>query len=518
MSIRFRTLVKPLNRRLSYSRRLIVSNSFVYRRYASTLTSETYNLERKSFATLNDNDINHFKTILSENGIIQDEQDLGIYNEDWMGKYRGSSKLVLKPKTTQQVSDILKYCNQRMLAVVPQGGNTGLVGGSVPVFDEIVVSLTNMNKIKSLDTVSGIFVAEAGVILENADSYLREHGFIFPLDLGAKGSCHIGGNVATNAGGLRLLRYGSLHGTVLGIEAVLADGTIVNSLGVLRKDNTGYDLKQLFIGSEGTLGIITAISILCPPKPTAVNVAFLGVESYKAVQKTFSQAKEELSEILSAFEFMDRSLINLVGKHSDLQPPLDQEYPFYVLIESSGSNKEHDDAKLEAFLENAMINGNVLDGVVSQDETQLKNLWAWREMAPEACGKTGVYKYDVSIPLPKLYDLVVDTRQRLKSAGVIGDDESYPVIDAVGYGHVGDGNLHLNIPMRRFDKNVESLLEPFIYEWISNVNGSISAEHGLGFAKKSFIQYSKDKGMIELMRNIKKTYDPNGILNPYKYL
>lgn len=493
------------------------------RSYASEakLTRETYDVQRlEQFGKLTEADVAKFKEILqSDSALVQDQDDLIQFNEDWMRKYRGSSQLVLKPKTTDQMSQLLKYCNEKKLAVVPQGGNTGLVGGSVPVFDEIVISTASMNKIHSFDPVSGILVADAGVILETADQYLREQGYIFPLDLGAKGSCHIGGNVATNAGGLRLLRYGSLHGTVLGLEAVLADGTVVNNLSTLRKDNTGYDMKQLFIGSEGTLGIITAISILCPPKPTSVNVAFLGLESFKKVQETFVQARSELSEILSAFECIDQGSLNQVAEHKDSAVPLDETYPFYVLIETSGSNKEHDEEKLNTFLENAMENESVLNGTVAMDETQAQNLWSWREMVPEALAKCGgVYKYDVSIPLPQLYDLVDDTKARLQEAGVIGETEEYPVVDVLGYGHIGDGNLHLNVAVRRYDKKVEQLLEPYVYEWIQKVNGSISAEHGLGFAKKNFIQYSKDAGMLTLMRGLKSHYDPNGILNPYKYM
>lgn len=259
-----------------------------------------------------------------------------------MRKYRGHTKLVLKPESTEQVSKILKYCNENMLAVVPQGGNTGLVGGSVPVFDEIVVNLTRMNKIRSFDDVSGILVADAGVILEVADNFLAEKKHIFPLDLGAKGSCQIGGNVATNAGGLRLLRYGSLHGSVLGIEAVLPDGTIVDDLSKLRKNNTGYDLKQLFIGGEGTIGIITAISIICPQRSSALNVAYFGLESYEKVQEAFKAAKGQLSEILSAFEMMDAQSQQLWCKSKNSKLPLEGDYPFYCLIETSGSNTDHD--------------------------------------------------------------------------------------------------------------------------------------------------------------------------------
>lgn len=259
-----------------------------------------------------------------------------------MRKYRGQAKLVLRPGTTEQVSKILAYCNEHMLAVVPQGGNTGLVGGSVPVFDEIVLNLGRMNKIRSFDEVSGILVADAGVVMEVADNYLAERRHIFPLDLGAKGSCQVGGTVATNAGGLRLLRYGSMHGNILGIEAVLPDGTIVDDLGTLRKNNTGYDLKQLFIGGEGTIGVITKISILCPQRSPAVNVAAFGLESFEACQKAFVEAKNRLSEIISAFEFMDGTSQKLMKIAKDRKLPLEGEYPFYCLIETSGSNAEHD--------------------------------------------------------------------------------------------------------------------------------------------------------------------------------
>jgi FAD/FMN-containing dehydrogenase len=276
-------------------------------------------------------------------GLSKDaSQDIEPYNSDWMRKYRGQSKLVLKPGTTEEVSKILKYCNENMLAVVPQGGNTGLVGGSVPVFDEIVINLQRLDKIRSFDEVSGILVADAGVILEVADNFLAEKKHIFPLDLGAKGSCQIGGNVATNAGGLRLLRYGSLHGNVLGIEAVLPDGTVIDDLLTLRKNNTGYDLKQLFIGGEGTIGIITAISILCPQRSPAVNVAYFGLESYDHAQKAFRAAKNHLSEILSAFEMMDGRTQKLLRTAAGKKLPLEGDHPFYCLIETSGSNTDHD--------------------------------------------------------------------------------------------------------------------------------------------------------------------------------
>ncbi|KAK8144653.1 hypothetical protein G3M48_005503 [Beauveria asiatica] len=491
------------------------------------LTSETYpEIKRdEKFTPLTEEHVAYFRELLGGesaiiDGVSKDAQDdILMFNEDWMHKYRGQARLVVKPKSTEQVSKILKYCNDNLLAVVPQGGNTGLVGGSVPVFDEVVISMARMNEIESFDQVSGSLVLGAGCVLEVADQYLAERGYIFPLDLGAKGSCHVGGNVATNAGGLRLLRYGSLHGSVLGMEAVLPDGTIMDDLCTLRKNNTGYDLKQLFIGAEGTIGIITKLCIQCPQRSPAVNVAFLGLESYEKAQRAFREAKGQLSEILSAFELMDGLSQELVHRAKGDTMPLEGSFPFYCLIETSGSNSEHDYEKLEKFLEDVMGKEVVADGVVAQDATQIKSLWAWRESVPEVSAHWGgVYKYDVSIPLGDMYSIVPDVNERLAEAGLVGDSDEYPVLGCVGYGHMGDSNLHLNVVVRRYDKAVERVLEPYVYEWIEKRKGSISAEHGLGLAKKNYIQYSRNETMIGLMKQIKQLYDPNGIMNPYKYL
>jgi FAD/FMN-containing dehydrogenase len=480
-------------------------------------TSETYPEIKRDpkFAEISKEHVKFFKDLVGKesaviDGVTKDAtDDIEPYNGDWMRKYRGHTKLVLKPGSTEEVSNILKYCNDNMLAVVPQGGNSGLVGGSVPVFDEIVINMSRMNEIRYFDEVSGALVVDAGCILEVVDNYLGERGYIFPLDLGAKGSCHIGGNVATNAGGLRLLRYGSLHGNVLGIEAVLPDGTIVDDLSKLRKNNTGYDLKQLFIGAEGTIGIVTGISIICPQRSKSVNVAFFGLESYDKVQKAFREAKGQLSEILSAFELMDGRSQELVHRVTKNKKPLGGDHPFYCLIETSGSNPDHDTEKLEKFLEDVMEKEIVQDGVVAQDETQVKSLWGWREGIPECLGHWGgVYKYDLSIPISELYSLVDETREKIKVAGLLGEDDQHPVVDVVGYGHMGDSNLHLNVAVRRYDKNVEKALEPFVYEWIAKRKGSISAEHGLGLAKKNYIGYSRSDTLIGLMRQIKHLYDP----------
>ncbi|KAG6394579.1 hypothetical protein SASPL_145168 [Salvia splendens] len=478
-----------------------------HRNLASTASIPERN---KSFATINSDDISYFNKVLGGRGVVQDEEKLDDANTDWMRKYKGSSKLMLQPRTTQEVSQILDYCNSRCLAVVPQGGNTSLVGGSIPVYDEVIINIGSMNNILSFDKVSGILVCEAGCILENLMSFLDNEGYIMPLDLGAKGSCQIGGNISTNAGGLRLLRYGSLHGSVLGLEVVLANGTVLDMLGTLRKDNTGYDLKHLFIGSEGSLGIVTKVSILTPPKLPSVNLAFLACEDYLSCQKILVEAKTKLGEILSAFEFLDINAMDLVLTQLDgLRDPLpSSKHNFYVLIETTGSMESHDKEKLEAFLAQAIESGLLTDGVVAQDINQASSFWRIREGVPEALLKAGAtYKYDLSLPPEKMYNLVEEMRQRLGTAA-----------NVVAYGHLGDGNLHLNISTKQYDDNILAKIEPFVYEWTSKQRGSISAEHGIGLMKANKLHYSNSTEVVQVMAAIKKVLDPSGILNPYKVL
>ncbi|KAJ1913723.1 D-lactate ferricytochrome c oxidoreductase [Mycoemilia scoparia] len=491
------------------------------------------------FKKITKQDIDHFKTFLEPQsilattdigGTIDEAKELDGYNTDWLGKYKGRSQVVLRPKSTQQVSKILKYCNDQKIAVVPQGGNTGLVGGGVPVFDEVIVSLGSMNNIRDFNETSGILVCDSGCILEELDKFAAGHGFSMPLDLGAKGSCHIGGNVSTNAGGIRFIRYGSLHGSVLGLEVVLPDGTIVDNLGTLPKDSTGYDLKQLFIGAEGTLGIVTGVSIVTPPRPNSVNVAVLGVSSYDAVQKAFRKVRRDLAEVLSAFEFWDTRCMQIVLDHNNLRSPLEEEHPFYILIETSGSKKDHDDEKLAECLESLLENEIIDDGALAQDETQVSKMWSMREGIPESLGKWGpTYKYDISIPIGVLYDIVPEMANRLEQAGLYSkdpktyesaskDDPNVVVKGVLGYGHIGDGNLHLNVVANRFDKKVTDVLEPYVYEWVASHKGSISAEHGLGLMKAPHLHYSKSKVIVDWMVRIKNAFDPNGIMNPYKFL
>jgi len=375
-------------------------------------TAEKYAVKRGDYGVLTADDKSHLISLVNGKGIVG-EKELEGYNVDWMRIVRGKSELMLKPETTSQVSSILKFCHSKNIAVVPQGGNTGLVGGSVPVFDEVILNTSLMNKVEEIDPVSGVVVAQAGCILDRLNSELAQHKLMMPLDLGAKGSCQLGGNIATNAGGLRLLRYGSLRGNVLGMEAVLADGTILDCMQTLRKDNTGYDIKQHFIGSEGTLGIITKASVLCAALPSSVNLAYLSVNDFSDVRRLFSRARQDLGEILSAFEFIDKSCLVCLSDNLKLSPPV-AESPFAVVIETHGSNSTHDFEKLEAFLESVMSDGTVLDGCVAEDSQKATNLWQLRERMAESLMHDGyVYKYDVSIPLEKFYELVTVMRKRL---------------------------------------------------------------------------------------------------------
>ncbi|RXG72720.1 D-2-hydroxyglutarate dehydrogenase, mitochondrial, partial [Armadillidium vulgare] len=312
-----------------YSHKVSFTNG-IYKRYLLT---------RGSFKEVNQDDVNFFKSFMEDHRVITDKEELLGHNIDWLRSMKGSASLLLKPKTTKEVSDILRYCNDKNLAVCPQGGNTGIAGGSVPIFDEIIISTNLMNKVESLDEFSGVVICQAGCVLESLDQYVTQHGLMVPLDLGAKGSCHIGGNVSTNAGGLRLVRYGSLHGSVLGVEAVLASGEIVDCLSTMKKDNTGYSLKHLFIGSEGTLGIVTRVSIHCVTKPQATSVAFLGLDTFEDVLKTFKEARRKLGEILSSCEFIDDISLDSVTSNLNLSSPIGNNNKFYMLIETSAKGR-----------------------------------------------------------------------------------------------------------------------------------------------------------------------------------
>ncbi|KAL0739513.1 hypothetical protein Bca4012_015723 [Brassica carinata] len=481
-------------------------NLGMMQQYKSFGSSSASKVQRNPlFSSLEPKDVSYFKEILGEKHVVEDEERLETANTDWMHKYRGSSKLMLLPKNTEEVSQILKYCDSRSLAVVPQGGNTGLVGGSVPVFDEVIINVGLMNKVLSFDEVSGVLVCEAGCILENLATFLDTKGFVMPLDLGAKGSCHIGGNVSTNAGGLRLIRYGSLHGTVLGLEAVTASGNVLDMLGTLRKDNTGYDLKHLFIGSEGSLGIVTKVSILTQPKMSSVNLAFIACKDFLSCQKLLVEAKRNLGEILSAFEFLDNNSMDLVLNHLDgVRNPVSSSENFYILIETTGSGETYDREKLEAFLLKSLEQGLVSDGVIAQDINQASSFWRIREGITEALQKAGAcYKYDLSLPVEEIYNIVNDLRGRLDG-----------LANVMGYGHLGDGNLHLNISAAEYNDKASPNIDVEHFKMSKVMNLSLSHCEGLLVPKIERLFQVKQSLTFELSRSTITLLNTSGVLCP----
>lgn len=420
----------------------------------------------------------------------------------------GQSSLALFPSSTQDVSKILSYCNSKSLPIVIQGGNTSLVAGSVPVNSEIILSMQRMNHIHSFDETSGILLCDSGCILETLEDYVSNKGYIIPYDLGAKGSCHIGGNVATNAGGIRYLKYGSLHGSVLGLEVVLANGSILNFMNSMRKDNTGYDLKQLFIGSEGTLGVITKVSILCSIKPSYTIVAFLSVKKFEDIKHVFKKFKRKMTSFLSAFEMIDEETMDAIKTNLKLSIPFPS--PFYILVELSMGEDDEVESQLMNLLDDLMNQGLVVDGTYSKESSTMNKLWAIRERCAEALLLDGYcYKYDVSLNFQNYYELVEVMRKRLKD---------FKIIRVSGYGHIADSNLHLTITTNEYDKNLHNTIEPFIYEWIRDKKGSISAEHGIGLKKRNFMHFAKSENIINVMKQIKFIFDNKFILNPGKVL
>ncbi|XP_050309718.1 D-2-hydroxyglutarate dehydrogenase, mitochondrial-like [Anthonomus grandis grandis] len=471
-------------------------------------TKNTYQIERGFYNYLQEPHLNYFKKILGDDGnrVITDESLLEHYNIDWFKNVKGSSKVVLKPKTTEEVSKIVSYCNANKLAVCTQGGNTGYSAGAVPVFDEVILSMELMNQILDIDVNSGNVVCQSGIVLENLDNILAEKGMMVPLDLGAKGSCQIGGNVATNAGGLRLVRYGNMHGNVLGLEVVKANGEVLDCLKVVRKDNSGLHIKNLFIGSEGTLGIITKVALRCPIRPKTQHVAFLGLQNYEKVLKTLRKCRQDLDEIISAIEVMDSLSLEWGEQHTKLSSPIGR-YPYYLLIETSGSNEQHDEAKIQGFLESALNGHYILNGVVTGEPSKVKSLWAIRERLPEGFKNHGwVGMYDLSMPTDQFYNVVDELRTYLKNSA-----------DYVfGFGHLGDGNLHLHVITKKYDKRLETDVEKFLMDKILPMKGSMSSEHGLGFIKRKYLPAVNSSESYHFMTDLKKLLDPNRILNPYK--
>lgn len=413
------------------------------------------------------------------------------------------------PRSTQQVSAVLAYCNQHGIAVQPQGGLTGLAGGAVPTGSCVVLSLERMRTIKELDAEACTITVEAGVVMEAVQKAAEAADLFFPLDLGGRGSCQIGGNVATNAGGNRVLRYGMARDLVLGIEAVLADGTVIDSLSKVMKNNTGYDLRQLFIGSEGTLGVITAVVLRLFPRPRSTCTGICAVTDYAAVLELLRRARSALGAQLSAYEVMWPDFYELATTSLGRKPPLPAGSGSYVLIETLGTDPEADQERYEAVITEAIEAGIVTDAVIAQSQREAVDLWAIRD-SPGEWTKTAHWPqlgFDVSVPTGEIGALAGEIRDELSAR--------WPQLVALFFGHVGDGNLHVSVRMTGHDIS-ELAIEDAVYAVVARRRGSISAEHGIGSLKIPFLHYSRSEAEIALMRAIKKAMDPKGILNPGK--
>lgn len=460
--------------------------------------------------------IEKFRAIVGEKYAVTDAADIAPYVTEERDLYHGRSPLVLRPGSTGEVAAICRLATEHRIALVPQGGNTGLVGGQTPHNGEVVVSLRRLDKIRNVDTESNTMTCEAGVVLQIAQQKAAEVDRLFPLSLGAEGSCTIGGNLSTNAGGTAALAYGVAREMALGVEVVLADGRILNGLSKLKKDNTGYDLRNLFIGAEGTLGIITAATLKLFQRPRAIETAYVGLQSPAAALKLLSIAQAEAAGALTSFELLADIAVDFSIRHGiDIRDPLTSKYPWYVLMELSSSREDARDT-LEAILGKGMEDGIVDDAVIAANLSQRQAFWKLRdEMSAAQKPEGGSIKHDISVPVTAVPAFIEEA-----NAAVV---KLIPGARPVPFGHLGDGNIHYNVSQPVGADAADFLarwhdVNAVVFEIVLRMGGSISAEHGIGVLKRDELPEVKDAVAIELMRAIKKSFDPLGIMNPGKVL
>ena len=449
------------------------------------------------------------------------EGDLTGYELDWRKRERGKSLAVVRPASTAQVAQVVQACAAAGVSIVPQGGNTGMVVGSTPDASgtQVVLSLTRMNAVRALDDGNLTITVEAGCVLQSLQEVCEKAGFLFPLSLASEGSCTIGGNLGTNAGGTQVVRYGNTRELCLGLEVVTAQGEIWSGLTGLRKDNTGYDLRHLFIGSEGTLGVITAATMKLYPLPKSQLTAFAAVPSLEAAVQLLGLAHQTLSAGLTGFEVMGQFALKLVVKHFPQQRvPFYESSPYCVVLENSDNESdEHARSQFERLLEAAMEAGCVSDAVVAESMAQARALWHIRESIPLAQAQEGLnIKHDISITVSRIPEFVAKADAALAQA--------FPGIRLVNYGHLGDGNLHYNVQApegqdaEKFLREQEGPVNAVVYALVDAYNGSISAEHGIGSLKREKLEKHKSPVALGLMRSIKTALDPHNMFNPGRML
>ena len=464
-----------------------------------------------------DETLSRLADVVGARNAIRNDIEMQPYLVEWRDKYFGNAAMVLRPGSVDEVSRVLAIANETGAAIVPQGGNTGLVGAQIPfeTGDEVVLSLSRLHRIRDVDAADNTITVDAGCVLQTIQNAADEVDRLFPLRIGSEGSCQIGGNIATNAGGTAVLAYGNTRDLVLGLEVVLADGRVWNGLRRLRKDNTGYDLKNLFIGSEGTLGVVTGAVLKLFPKPRARAAAMIGVPSPRAARDLLALAQELSGSRVTGFEIIPRFGIDIVVKHgTDMRDPLESAHPWYVLMELSGEGALNETA--ETILEAGFESGLVSDAVVAASEAQAAKLWRMREVVSETQKhEGGSIKFDVSVPVssvPEFIDAVVTTCKSLE-----------PDCRPLPFGHMGDGNIHCNVSQPVGADTAAFLarwgdFDEVIHRVVARFDGSISAEHGIGRMKRDLMPEIKDPVELELMYMLKRQLDPNGILNPGKVL
>ncbi len=448
-------------------------------------------------------------------GWSEDANEIAPHLAEWRGRWKGVTPLLLKPAATEAVSRILAVCNETGTPIVPQGGNTGLVGGQIPTRGEVLLSLARMNNVRELSTVDNTLVAEAGVVLANAQAAADEAGRLFPLSLAAEGSCTIGGNVSTNAGGVNVLRYGMTRDLVLGLEVVLADGRVLQLMRGLRKDNTGYDLKQLFIGAEGTLGIVTAAMLKLFPKPAGYATVLVALADLAVAVPLLNRLQAATGGLVTAFELMQDRALAIVTRHiPGAVNPFPAHAGWTVLIEISNPTAFDATEALEQELARTIEDGSVSDAVFAKSSRDRDALWRLRETIPEAQRLDGAsIANDISISPSRIPEFIRMGEEAVRRV--------LPEARPFTFGHAGDGNLHFAIQAPGHDAALlaaRSAIERAVHETAHALNGSISAEHGLGLAKNEANALYKNADEIEIMRALKRTLDPNNILNPGKLL
>ncbi|MFQ5984230.1 MAG: FAD-binding oxidoreductase [Alphaproteobacteria bacterium] len=462
--------------------------------------------------------LERIKAAVGEKGWTRDPEILAPYLLDQRGLYEGLTPLLVRPARTAEVAEVVRICAQAGVAIVPQGGNTGLVGGAVPHErgGEILLNLSRMNAVREVDPANDTITVDAGCVLADVRAAAAEVDRLFPLSLGAEGSCQIGGNLSTNAGGVAVLRYGTARDLVLGLEVVLADGSVWDGLRGLRKDNTGYDLKHLFLGAEGTLGVITAAVLKLFPRPRTVETAFVAVTDARAAVELLSRARTASGDAVTAFEYVERPALELALRHvPDCRDPLADSHPAYVLIEVS-SSRETAGLKetLEAALAQAIDDGLVRDAVVAASAAQAGALWRLREGVPEGETHEGAsIKHDVAVPVSRVPDFVNAVTAALRRVA--------PDARVIAFGHIGDGNLHFNLsqpPDADGDAFVaeRTRLNRIVYDIACGMGGTFSAEHGVGRLKRGELVRYRPPAEVALMRKLKAALDPKNIMNPGK--